>query len=35
MTFDEIKAYPANEVHTLFSRCQSLDDVFRLSGYLN
>lgn len=34
MTFDEIKAYPANEVHTLFSRCQSLDDVFRLSGYL-
>lgn len=35
MTFDEIKAYPANEVHTLFGRCQSLDDVFRLSGYLN
>jgi 8-oxo-dGTP diphosphatase len=35
MTFAEIKAYPASEVHTLFSRCQSLDDVFRLSGYLN
>ncbi|MBO0933613.1 NUDIX domain-containing protein [Fibrella aquatilis] len=35
MTFDEIKAYPPAEVHTLFSRCQSLDDVYRLSGYLN
>lgn len=35
MTFDEIKAYPPNEVHTLFAQCQSLDDVFRLRGYLN
>ncbi|MEZ0607325.1 NUDIX domain-containing protein [Fibrella sp. WM1] len=35
MTFDEIKAYPPNEVHTLFARCESLDDVFRLRGYLN
>lgn len=35
MTFDEIKAYPPHEVHTLFSRCASLDDVFRLRGYLS
>jgi 8-oxo-dGTP diphosphatase len=35
MTFAEIKAYPPAEVHTLFGRCQSLDDVFSLSGYLN
>jgi 8-oxo-dGTP diphosphatase len=35
MTFDEIKAYPPNEVHTLFARCASLDDVFGLQGYLN
>lgn len=34
MTFAEIKAYPPHEVHTLFSQCQSLDDVFRLRGYL-
>ncbi|MBC8155079.1 MAG: NUDIX hydrolase [Bacteroidetes bacterium] len=34
MTFDEIKAHPPHEVHTLFSHCQSLDDVFGLQGYL-
>ena len=34
MTFDEIKSYPAEEVHALFRHCQSLDDVFRLRGYL-
>ncbi|OIN59506.1 NUDIX hydrolase [Arsenicibacter rosenii] len=35
MHFEEIKAYPPEEVHTLFQRCESLDDVFRLSGYLH
>ncbi len=34
MTFDELKVYPPAEVHSLFSRCHSLDDVYRLSGYL-
>lgn len=35
MRFDEIKAYPAVEVHTLFRRCRSLDEVFELRGYLH
>ena len=35
LTFGEIKAHPPADVHSLFSRCQSLDDVYRLSGYLN
>lgn len=35
MTFEQIKALPANQVHSLFSRCHSLDDVFSLSGYIN
>ena len=34
MSFDEIKRYPPEEVHALFRHCQSLDDVFRLRGYL-
>lgn len=34
MTFEEIKRYPAEEVHALFQHCDSLDDVFRLRGYL-
>jgi len=34
MTFAEIKAYPEAEVHQLFRQCHSLDDVFRLRGYL-
>lgn len=34
MTFAEIKAYPPEEVHALFRHCNSLDDVFRLRGYL-
>ena len=34
MRFDEIKRYPPEAVHTLFQRCTSLDDVFRLRGYL-
>ncbi len=34
MTFDEIRAFPANERHALFSFCHSLDDVFKLRGYL-
>lgn len=34
MTFDEIKQYPPEEVHALFQYCDSLDDVFRLRGYL-
>lgn len=35
MTFEQIKALPATEVHNLFSRCHSLDEVFGLSGYIN
>ena len=35
MTFAELKAYPPADVHSLFGRCYSLDDVYRLSGYLN
>jgi len=34
MTFEEIKSYPPSEVHQLFRLCNSLDDVFRLKGYL-
>jgi 8-oxo-dGTP diphosphatase len=34
LTFAEIKAYSPDEVHTLFRSCASLDDVFRLRGYL-
>ena len=34
MTFDELKACLPADVHSLFSRCQSLDEVYRLSGYL-
>jgi len=34
MTFEEIKRYPPQEVHALFRHCVSLDDVFRLRGYL-
>ncbi len=34
MRFEEIKRYPPDEVHALFRYCNSLDDVFRLRGYL-
>ncbi len=34
MNFAEIKSYPPEEVHALFRYCNSLDDVFRLRGYL-
>lgn len=34
MSFDEIKAYPPEEVHALFRFCHSLSDVFALRGYL-
>ena len=34
MSFDEIKACPPDEVHALFRYCDTLDDVFRLRGYL-
>lgn len=34
MRFDEIKSYPPEEVHALFRYCNSLDDVFKLRGYL-
>lgn len=34
MSFEEIKAYPVEEVHALFRHCHSLDDVFALRGYL-
>ncbi|WP_234733794.1 NUDIX domain-containing protein [Tellurirhabdus bombi] len=35
MTFEEIKAYPETEVHQLFRQCDTMDDIFRLRGYLN
>lgn len=35
MTFDQIKAYPAEEVHRVFQLCHSLEDVFSLRGYLS
>lgn len=34
MRFEEIKACPPYEVHTLFAHCDSLNDVFTLRGYL-
>ncbi|HEV7347227.1 NUDIX domain-containing protein [Telluribacter sp.] len=34
MTMEEIKSFPQKEVHQLFSFCDSLDDIYRLSGYL-
>ncbi|GAB3954630.1 hypothetical protein GCM10028805_40430 [Spirosoma harenae] len=34
MSFEEIKWYPPKEVHQLFQYCQSIDDVFKLHGYL-
>lgn len=34
MTFDEIKSYPPEEVHTLFKRCHSIEAVFALRGFL-
>lgn len=34
MTFEEIKSYPPEEVHAMFQYCHSLEDVFRLRGYL-
>ena len=34
MSFAEIKQYPPEAVHSLFQPCRSLDDVFRLRGYL-
>jgi 8-oxo-dGTP diphosphatase len=35
MSIEEIKAYPAHEVHTLFRHCESLSDIYHLRGYLN
>jgi len=32
---EQIKAYPADEVHRMFQYCQTLDDVFLLNGYLH
>jgi 8-oxo-dGTP diphosphatase len=35
MSFEEIKSYPPEEVHTLFRRCHSIEDVFALRGFLD
>lgn len=35
MSFEEIKAYPPDEAHTLFRRCHSIEDVFALRGFLD
>jgi len=34
MSFNEIKSYPPEQVHTLFHRCHSIEDVFALRGFL-
>jgi 8-oxo-dGTP diphosphatase len=34
MDFEDIKKYPANEVHSLFKYCDSLADIYQLQGYL-
>jgi ADP-ribose pyrophosphatase YjhB (NUDIX family) len=34
MSFEEIKKYPVNEVHSLFSYCDSMAGVYQLQGYL-
>ncbi len=35
MTFQQIKAYPQDEVHRLFQYCDTLDDIYTLKGYLS
>ncbi|MPR36808.1 NUDIX domain-containing protein [Salmonirosea aquatica] len=35
MSMEQIKAYPADEVHRMFQYCETLDDVFLLNGYLH
>ncbi len=32
--FDEIKTRPTSEFHSFFKRCQTIDDIFKLNGYL-
>ncbi len=34
MSFEDVKRYPANEVHSLFKYCGSLADIYQLKGYL-
>ncbi|HEX9957343.1 MAG TPA: NUDIX hydrolase [Fibrella sp.] len=34
MTFGQIKALPPDTVHSLFSRCHSLGELFSLNGYI-
>jgi 8-oxo-dGTP diphosphatase len=34
MTFEQIKSFPAGDVHGLFTRCETLDEVFALTGYI-
>lgn len=35
MRVDEIKSYLPGEVHSVFQKCHSFDDLFQLRGYLN
>ncbi len=35
MTFEEIKAFPPDEVHRMFQFCTSMSDIFTLNGYLS
>lgn len=35
MSIEDIKKLPITEVHTLFQRCQTLDDIYQLHGYLS
>ncbi|MGA0555169.1 NUDIX domain-containing protein [Larkinella sp. VNQ87] len=35
LTFQAIKRLPAEEVHSLFQRCDSMEDLFQLRGYLH
>jgi ADP-ribose pyrophosphatase YjhB (NUDIX family) len=34
MSFEDIKKYPFNEVHSMFKYCDSLEDIYQLQGYL-
>jgi hypothetical protein len=35
MSIEDIHQLPAVEVHTLFQRCQTLQDIYQLKGYLS
>lgn len=34
MSFEDVKKYPTNEVHSLFKYCDNLAGIYQLNGYL-